>query len=208
MENGLLCGQLEPTRGIGDHDFKYLKNQKFPNKVFKGDLVSAVPEFEWFNLSSDADEIISNSSSKCDTSVGLCCDHYSFIVLASDGLWGILPNCDVLNFVSNRLKLNSSINSNLVQSISDELMKKVKFQVRKKGVKMDNTTILIIAFSSCSDCAFYNSASSSCVYCSQPSLTPQTESIINSSSSIAAKKKKTNRRRNQKKRKTKPKRKK
>jgi len=200
MEDGLLCGQLEPTRGIGDHDFKSLKKTKFPGRTFSGDLVSATPECKWFSLTSDADDIIASTMCKNEISVCLA-EHYSFMVIASDGLWDVVSNCDILQAVASRLETSTTLNGEIVQQATDELLRMTRVQGRKLKMSMDNTTVVLIAFAPCGDSGHYYRNDSSCLFCFEPPFTPHTESIINSKAASIASTKKNKMKRNQKRKK-------
>merc|ERR1712137_1153377 len=200
IEDGLLCGQLEPTRGFGDIDFKRLKTRKF-NKSFKGDLVIPEPEMKWFSLYDGADHILEQTNCTREISVGVSPDHYSFLVLATDGVWDAISNCDVLSHMSEYFNTNRSLTAEMVQTASNELIRYVRQQSRKRKLAMDNTTIILVAFGRCSDPSHYHQGDSSCQLCFETPLSPHTETTIRSKASSMARPKKSKSQKNQKRKK-------
>merc|ERR1712137_1293471 len=200
VEDGPLCGQLEPTRGFGDIDFKRLKTRKF-NKSFKGDLVIPEPEMKWFSLYDGADHILEQTNCTREISVGVSPDHYSFLVLATDGVWDAVSNCDVLSHLSDSFKTDKSLTAEMVQTASNELIRYVRQQSRKKKLAMDNTAVILVAFAPCSDPSHYHQGDSSCQLCFETPITPQTETTLRSKAACLARTKKSKTQKTQKRKK-------
>lgn len=178
-----------------------MKNVKFPGSEFKGDLVTPVPEYEWFSLTDEPDVIIESTNCTNEITVGVQSDHYSFLVLASDGVWDMVRNCDVLQNVSENLKLKKPLNGNTIQSATNDLMNLVRQKAQKKKISMDNTTIILIAFAPCEDPGHYEESDSSCLFCFEQSISQHTQNVINSKAAAIAKTKTKKKQRNQRRKK-------
>ena len=100
-----LNGRLAVSRAIGDNMFKHLDKNKSP-------LIS-VPEIHEFNLTNK--------------------DNY--IVLACDGLWDVMSNQDVINFINNKLKNNTDLNL-----VAKQLVEHAIYELHSS----DNVTVFIV----------------------------------------------------------------
>ncbi|MDA9673884.1 FHA domain-containing protein [bacterium] len=105
VKNKRLNGRLAVSRAIGDNMFKHLDKNKSP-------LIS-IPEINEFVLSNQ--------------------DKY--IVLACDGLWDVMSNQDVVNFINNKLK--KRINLNL---IAKQIVEYAIYNLHSS----DNVTVFIL----------------------------------------------------------------
>ena len=114
--NGFICnnrvlGVLGVARSFAD--FKYKSNPEFPAEQ---QLVTACPDITEMNNSS-----------------------VEFIVLASDGVWDLMTNQEVVNFVKSRMDELSPL-----QNICEDLLKKCKIPIYTlTGISQDNMTVLI-----------------------------------------------------------------
>ena len=141
-----MCGQLEPTRGLGDFDFKRFKNRSFPFKTFKGDLVTPEPEIQWFSLNQSAEENIAGTTCPKEITVFSPLEHHSFLVVATDGVWDMVSNCAVMQHIAPFFKKTHPLTAEVTQQAADELIRFVRKESRRLKTAMDNTTILILAF--------------------------------------------------------------
>ena len=93
---------------------------------------------------------------------------YSFIVLATDGVWDFISNEEVVEFIKGRLELykdHQKINADTIQSITDQLLQKIRSDTTVTNRLMDNTTIIIVCFVKCIDTTNYREENSSCLHC-------------------------------------------
>lgn len=100
-----LNGRLAVSRAIGDNMFKHLHKNKSP-------LIST-PEIHKFALTNK--------------------DNY--IVLACDGLWDVMSNQEVINFINNKLKNNTDLNL-----IAKQLVEHAIYELHSS----DNVTVFIV----------------------------------------------------------------
>jgi len=105
-------GSLAVSRALGDFEYKNVEG-KGPTEQ----LVSPEPEFFIKPILPDQDE---------------------FLVLACDGVWDVMSNEDICNFVSARLKITDNL-----ETVANEVIDTCLY----KGSR-DNMSIIIIAFPS------------------------------------------------------------
>jgi len=103
-------GSLAVSRALGDFEYKNVEG-KGPTEQ----LVSPEPEFFIKPILPDQDE---------------------FLVLACDGVWDVMSNEDICNFVSARLKITDNL-----ETVANEVIDTCLY----KGSR-DNMSIIIIAF--------------------------------------------------------------
>jgi len=106
-------GSLAVSRALGDFEYKNVEG-KTPTEQ----LVSPEPEFYIKERNMDKDE---------------------FLVLACDGVWDVMSNEDICDFISARMKVNDNL-----ETICNEVIDTCLY----KGSR-DNMSIIIIAFPAC-----------------------------------------------------------
>jgi len=107
-----IDGQISISRSIGDGDFK--DEDLAPEKQ----AISCVPD------------IIEREFTAKD----------QFLVMACDGLWDVMDNQEVVDFVSKRLSKTSNLNDGSLSQIADDL---VKYAINDKK-SSDNVTAIIV----------------------------------------------------------------
>merc|ERR1712042_142129 len=106
-------GSLAVSRALGDFEYKNVDG-KGPTEQ----LVSPEPEFYIKEREPDLDQ---------------------FLVLACDGVWDVMTNDDICNFISHRMKVHDNL-----ETICNEVIDTCLY----KGSR-DNMSIIIIAFPAC-----------------------------------------------------------
>jgi serine/threonine protein phosphatase PrpC len=106
-------GSLAVSRALGDFEYKNVDG-KGPTEQ----LVSPEPEFYIKEREKDKDE---------------------FLVLACDGVWDVMSNEDICNFISARMKVTDNL-----ETICNEVIDTCLY----KGSR-DNMSIIIVAFANC-----------------------------------------------------------
>jgi len=106
-------GSLAVSRALGDFEYKNVDG-KGPTEQ----LVSPEPEFYVKPREEDSDQ---------------------FLVLACDGVWDVMSNEDICNFIIHRMKVHDNL-----ETICNEVIDTCLY----KGSR-DNMSIIIIAFPSC-----------------------------------------------------------
>merc|ERR1712045_385976 len=106
-------GSLAVSRALGDFEYKNVEG-KGPTEQ----LVSPEPEFYVKTREEDLDQ---------------------FLVLACDGVWDVMSNDDICNFITHRMKVHDNL-----ETICNEVIDTCLY----KGSR-DNMSIIIIAFPSC-----------------------------------------------------------
>eukprot|EP01026_Neomeris_dumetosa_P067534 TRINITY_DN6586_c0_g2_i8.p1 TRINITY_DN6586_c0_g2~~TRINITY_DN6586_c0_g2_i8.p1 ORF type:complete len:369 (-),score=50.28 TRINITY_DN6586_c0_g2_i8:571-1677(-) len=107
-------GNLNLSRAIGD--LKYKTNEKLEPK---DQIITALPDVECVKLS-DEDE---------------------FLILACDGVWDVMSNDDVVNFVRTRLQQSRNL-QDIISELLDNCLAADPKEAR--GVGCDNITVVIL----------------------------------------------------------------
>lgn len=89
-------GGLATSRGLGDFDYKSVPNFK-PHEQF---------------VSCEPDVFIAKRDRELD----------KYIILACDGIWDVVKNEDVMEFVSGRIGDPDQVNTDLIREINDKLL--------------------------------------------------------------------------------------
>jgi len=108
-----IDGQIAVSRSIGDGDFK--DNDELPPEK---QAISCVPD------------IVEREVKPND----------QFLVLACDGLWDVMENQEVVDFVSKRISKTSNLNDGSLSQIAEDLM---KFAITDKK-SSDNVSGIIV----------------------------------------------------------------
>lgn len=124
VEFNRVNGHLALSRALGDFMFKR-NNHMPPHRQ----IVTAFPEVEKFNITED----------------------WEFVVLACDGIWDVMTNQEVVNFVRTRLA-QSEVRANGTESFMDpeeiceELVTCCLAPDPLMGTGCDNMTVVIVCF--------------------------------------------------------------
>lgn len=110
--DGRVNGNLNLSRAMGDLEYKS-NTSLGPGEQ----LISVVPEIRTRQLTSDD----------------------QFIILGCDGIWEVKTNQEIVDFVSEKLKTNTTNVSPVVESLLDTLLAKDTFS----GLGCDNMTCII-----------------------------------------------------------------
>ena len=119
VEIGRINGKLAVSRGFGDFHYKSDMNLKAEEQ-----LVIATPEIKVKDLSSEK---------------------YKFAILASDGIWDVMENGEVVDFVAEKLA-NFVSPEKICEELMDSCIAKDEKSGRMFGVGMDNMTIILVCF--------------------------------------------------------------
>uniref|UniRef100_A0A0K2TZL3 protein-serine/threonine phosphatase n=1 Tax=Lepeophtheirus salmonis TaxID=72036 RepID=A0A0K2TZL3_LEPSM len=115
VEFNRVNGNLALSRALGDFEFK--KNATLPPEK---QIVSCFPEI----VEKEID------------------DSWNFVVLACDGIWDVLSNEEVVNFVASRIALNQQ-----PEVICEKLMNRcLSEDSGMSGFGCDNMTVIIVCF--------------------------------------------------------------
>ena len=115
VEMNRVNGNLALTRAFGDFNFK-----KNPNLTQEEQIVTANPEIMQFDIT----------------------PNHEFIVLACDGIWDVMSNKEVVDFV--RQKISQQIKpAEICESILNHCLAP---DCRLGGVGCDNMTVIIVCF--------------------------------------------------------------
>jgi len=122
-EQGRINGGLNLSRAIGDHNYK--KNKQLPHEE---QMVSYVPDVTTIELN----------------------EHDEFMVLACDGIWNVMDNQEVVDFVRERLypeKYNKKYEPLSLCEINKQLFDKcLASSTTGDGTGCDNMTCMIVKF--------------------------------------------------------------
>ena len=119
VEIGRINGKLAVSRGFGDFHYKsdmYLKAED--------QLVIATPDIKVKELSSEK---------------------YKFAILASDGIWDVMENGEVVDFVAEKLA-NFLKPEKICEELMDACIAKDEKSGRMLGIGMDNMTVILVCF--------------------------------------------------------------
>ncbi|XP_066589819.1 probable protein phosphatase 2C T23F11.1 [Prorops nasuta] len=122
VEFNRVNGHLALSRALGDFLFKRDRN-KLPHEQ----IVSAVPEIQSYELTED----------------------WEFLVLACDGIWDVMTNKEVVQFVKSRLSQTKRGSDNAETSIDpeeicEELMQHCLAPNALMGTGCDNMTVILV----------------------------------------------------------------
>ena len=116
---GRINGKLAVSRAFGDFHYKSDMNLKTNEQ-----LVIAEPEVEIKDLNGEK---------------------YKFALLASDGIWDVMENGEICDFVAEKLA-NYVSPETICEELMDACLAKDEKSGRMMGVGMDNMTIILVCF--------------------------------------------------------------
>lgn len=118
--DGRINGGLNLSRAIGDHTYK--QNADLPPEE---QIVTACPDIKEIELTKDD----------------------SFMVIACDGIWNVMTNDEVIDFVNTRLKTENTNKENMLSKICEELFDHcIAPDTNNDGTGCDNMTCIIVKF--------------------------------------------------------------
>ncbi|KAF7669388.1 hypothetical protein LDENG_00193110 [Lucifuga dentata] len=118
--DGRVNGGLNLSRAVGDHFYK--RNKALPPEE---QMISAMPDVKVLTLNEDHD----------------------FMVIACDGIWNVLSSQEVVDFISERIKVDQTGKARSLSSIVEELLDHcLAPDTSGDGTGCDNMTCIIITF--------------------------------------------------------------